>query len=220
MLIGCGDSSRRRQWRDELRRNFTVREARAPAALQQSLMRLRPGVLLLDSGLCHAEAIPRLRRLSPQTKIVFLARHPDDREGVAVLRGGALAYGDVAADPALVRKAVAIVETGEMWISREVLSRVLARLGPDAGRPRPLVGPASLQALTSRQRQVATLVAHGASNQDVANQLGITEATVKAHLTATFRKFGLSGRLSLAVLILSRRPPPGSARDGVFAPRT
>jgi DNA-binding NarL/FixJ family response regulator len=219
VLIGCGDSSRRRQWRDELRRNFTVREAREPAALQQSLTRLRPGVLVLDSGLCHARAIPTLHRLSPQTKIVFLATKPDEREGFAVLRSGALAYGDVAADPALLRKAVAIVETGEMWICREVLSRVLARLWP-ASRPRPPFGPVSLQALTSRQRQVATLVAHGASNQDVANQLGITEATVKAHLMPTFRKLGLSGRLSLAVLILGRRPLSKSTHDGGSTART
>ena len=59
----------------------------------------------------------------------------------------------------------------------------------------------SLDKLSPRQRQIAALVVEAARNKDIANRLNISEAAVKAHLGAMFRKFNLSTRLELARLI-------------------
>jgi DNA-binding NarL/FixJ family response regulator len=57
--------------------------------------------------------------------------------------------------------------------------------------------------LTAREREVAELISLGASNKEIADRLGITERTVKAHLTSVFQKLHLSSRLQLAVRMLS-----------------
>jgi two-component system, NarL family, nitrate/nitrite response regulator NarL len=57
--------------------------------------------------------------------------------------------------------------------------------------------------LSAREREVVELIAGGGSNKEIAERLGITERTVKAHLTSVFQKLGLSSRLQLAVRMLS-----------------
>ena len=57
------------------------------------------------------------------------------------------------------------------------------------------------QALTQREVEIATLAAHGASNLSIASQCGITERTVKAHLSAVFEKLNVTDRLQLALRV-------------------
>jgi len=61
-----------------------------------------------------------------------------------------------------------------------------------------------LSALTSRELQIARAVAEGLSNRDIAVQLGITEQTVKNHLTSVFEKIGVSSRLQLALALVKQ----------------
>ena len=62
-----------------------------------------------------------------------------------------------------------------------------------------------MSALTTREVQIAKAVAEGRGNRDIATQLGITEQTVKNHLTSIFEKVGVSSRLQLALAILQER---------------
>jgi DNA-binding NarL/FixJ family response regulator len=62
-----------------------------------------------------------------------------------------------------------------------------------------------LGALTTRELQIARAVAEGRGNRDIATQLGITEQTVKNHLTSVFEKVGVASRLQLALAILRGR---------------
>lgn len=62
-----------------------------------------------------------------------------------------------------------------------------------------------LSALTTREIQIARAVAEGRGNRDIATQLGITEQTVKNHLTSIFEKVGVASRLQLALAILRER---------------
>ena len=59
-------------------------------------------------------------------------------------------------------------------------------------------------ALTARELQIAQAIADGRSNREIAMQLGITEQTVKNHLTNIFEKMGVSSRLQLALVMLKR----------------
>lgn len=58
--------------------------------------------------------------------------------------------------------------------------------------------------LTPREQQIAAAIADGRSNRDIALQLGITEQTVKNHLTSIFGKVGVGSRLQLALAMLKR----------------
>jgi two-component system nitrate/nitrite response regulator NarL len=62
-----------------------------------------------------------------------------------------------------------------------------------------------LSALTAREIQIANAVAEGRGNREIATQLGITEQTVKNHLTSIFEKVGVESRLQLALVILRER---------------
>jgi two-component system nitrate/nitrite response regulator NarL len=65
----------------------------------------------------------------------------------------------------------------------------------------PLPSPAPL---TPRENQIAQAIANGRSNRDIASQLGITEQTVKNHLTNIFGKVGVGSRLQLALALVKR----------------
>lgn len=64
---------------------------------------------------------------------------------------------------------------------------------------------AKLAALTARERQIAQAVADGLSNRDIAARFGITEQTVKNHLTSIYEKVGVPSRLQLALALVSKR---------------
>ena len=68
----------------------------------------------------------------------------------------------------------------------------------------PTPAPVAQPALTPRERQIASYIADGRSNRDIAVQLGISEQTVKNHLTNIFEKVGVDNRLQLALAMLKR----------------
>ena len=65
-----------------------------------------------------------------------------------------------------------------------------------------------LSALTTRESQIARAVADGRGNREIATQLGITEQTVKNHLTSIYEKVGVRSRLQLALVILQEPRHP------------
>jgi len=65
-----------------------------------------------------------------------------------------------------------------------------------------------LDRLTPREREIASLVGRGATNREIANQLSVTERTVKAHLTAIFHKLGLPSRIQLALFMTQDKELP------------
>jgi DNA-binding NarL/FixJ family response regulator len=64
--------------------------------------------------------------------------------------------------------------------------------------------PSQAPPLTPRENQIAQAIANGRSNRDIASQLGITEQTVKNHLTNIFGKVGVGSRLQLALALVKR----------------
>jgi two-component system nitrate/nitrite response regulator NarL len=69
-----------------------------------------------------------------------------------------------------------------------------------------MVAPRQSQVgLTPREQQIASAIADGRSNRDIAARLGITEQTVKNHLTSIFEKVGVDNRLQLGLALVKRR---------------
>jgi len=206
VLLASSSEQVRSRWRHLLRQALVTHELGAQRELLRAVRRIKPDLVLLDLALTpgRVRAVRALHNASPDTKIIAFASVADEREGVGVLRAGARGYCDQHADGRLLEAAVRAVQHGEIWAERGIIRRLLAELlsAPNASAPdEPPPMGSRLGSLTSREAQVASLVGEGASNKEISCVLGISEKTVKCHLTATFRKVGLRDRLRLALLV-------------------
>jgi DNA-binding NarL/FixJ family response regulator len=198
-----------------------VHEATGRALLERRVRALQPAVVFLDlalPGLGGVGGVPAIQRLSPAARIVLLTGAPAEKQAVLGLLAGARGYCDRRLGPVLVRKAVDVVQGGEIWIERRVIPHLLRKVkalgrrdhGTDPPGP---VGPL-LRLLGARELEIARLVGAGASNKEIAAQLSITEATVKAHLTSIFRKLRVTDRLRLALFVAEQEGGSRRGRDG------
>jgi len=207
VLVASAATDRRQRWGQRLQEAFTIiSEVAQRAALEQTMRDLAPGVLLLDlglPGLGGVRSISRIQGLSTRTKIIALAQRVDDREGLVAFEEGAKGYDQRNIEPGQLRKAVEKVMAGEIWIQRRLVTTLLAALRSMKQSPRPpsFLDSPRLCRMTPREQQVAELITEGASNKEIAQQLNITERTVKAYLTELFRDLQVSDRLQLAVLL-------------------
>ncbi|MDQ5857079.1 MAG: response regulator transcription factor [Acidobacteriota bacterium] len=207
VLIASPIAGVRSQWSEGLEDRFPLYEVAERSSLERSMASLKPSILILDlalPGLGGVEGTPSIQRLSPVTSIILMTSTSNDQEGLAALKAGARGYCNLDMDPQLLKKAVSVVVKGEIWVARNVFAPLLEELTSLTERRHKEFPPnldTRLDRLTPREREIAQLIGGGASNKEIAGRLDITEATVKAHLTAIFRKLGLSDRLGLALFV-------------------
>ncbi|SIQ11503.1 response regulator transcription factor [Pseudacidovorax sp. RU35E] len=141
-------------------------------------------------------------RLSGVELLVGLGT-PDDQLGAAVLQAGAGGFCHLYAPLPTVRQALQVVASGELWVGRDLLTRLLRLLDghPPAQPARGASDAAWAHGLTVREREVAELASLGEANDAIAERLGITARTVKAHLSTAFDKLGVADRLQLALRV-------------------
>ncbi len=144
-----------------------------------------------------AARLRAVRSLVPGTPVVALSNVPDDEQGMAMLAAGAAGYCSALTLPEILRQVAAVVEQGGLWVGPQLMRRLMNGL---AARVTPAPVPV-LPALSQRERQVAEAAARGATNKEIARAMGITERTVKAHLTAAYEKLGVRDRMQLSLLI-------------------
>jgi DNA-binding NarL/FixJ family response regulator len=169
--------------------------------------------LLADSELLYlvvdfnssAEGMKTLegvKRSRPGMRQIVIGPENDDELVLEAVTAGARAYLSSSADPHTVRMAIDIVVDGSIWAPRKLLSRLIDRLlgVPGAGSG----GLGGLQ-LTTREREVLDLILQAQSNREIAEQLGIEERTVKAHVGRLMRKTGAENRIELSIRTLNRR---------------
>lgn len=158
---------------------------------------LRPDVVLLDVNMPGGgpEAISRLRANAPDARVLLLTSGIERGELKRALGHGARGLLLKTSAAALVLKAVRAVAAGEYWIGRDLVGDLAA----EAFAPQP---PAP--DLTQREKQVLALAAEGYGNREIAARLGISEHTVKHHITSLFEKTGRTSRVDLAVYAMQQ----------------
>jgi DNA-binding NarL/FixJ family response regulator len=165
---------------------------------------LRPDVVLMDLSMPEmdgVQATSAINRSWPNTKIVILSSFSEHQRVLAALDAGAEGYVLKHADPEQILAAIDAVHRGGAPIDPQV-ARVLLdvkRTGPSAAR-----GP-----LTDREEEVLRLVQSGLANKQIGRQLGISERTVKAHLTKIFSTLGVADRTQAALWAAEHLPPAG-----------
>jgi len=155
----------------------------------------------LRSGEALDAAMPTAA-LAAWQLLVLLADEPDEEVVADALSRGASGCCNTHAAPEVLQQVALVVGNGGLWVGQSLLRRLVGgtsrALAARSERP-PRVDWSTV--LSEREVQVARLVAGGASNREVAEQLSITERTVKAHMSAIFEKLGLRDRLQLSLRI-------------------
>jgi DNA-binding NarL/FixJ family response regulator len=152
----------------------------------------RPDVLLLDLSMPDVDGIEvtkRLREASPDTKVVVFTSFSDRERIVQALDAGAVGYLLKDAEPEELHAAVQAASRGEAPITPRAAAALLADR-----RERP-----AEVALTAREREVLALVVEGLANKQIARRMGISEKTVKGHLTNLFQRIGVADRTQAAL---------------------
>jgi DNA-binding NarL/FixJ family response regulator len=155
---------------------------------------LEPDLVLMDlsmPGMDGIEATRAVLTARPGTKVVILTSFAEHARLHAALEAGAVGYLLKDAEPDDILRALRDAAAGGVPLS----PRAAAALLP-GNRP---ASNATLTSLTPRERDVLALVATGLPNKTIARRLGISEKTVKAHLTRVFSVIGVSDRTSAAL---------------------
>lgn len=155
-----------------------------------------------------AEQVAAVRTKIGALPLVILSNTPDDEEAMACFAAAARGYCNAHATAENLRQVAAVVLQGGLWIGETLMQRLLVATST-AAKPVAAAedsGPDPLAVLTEREQTVAKAVATGASNKEIARQLGITERTIKAHVGAILEKLNVRDRLQLALRLTRSRP--------------
>ncbi len=177
-----------------------AREPDRPTKASGTGAALLPSVVLFDLGAKpDAQTFSRISDVSAMAKTIVIAETDDEALAIQALKAGASGFCPRNTPPALIRKAIQLVEAGEIWIGRRVMLRLIEDMASPQGGARQ--EPARAGTLSKRENAIASLVARGAGNKEIADALSISVKTVKTHLTNMFKKLGVSSRLQLAIAI-------------------
>jgi DNA-binding NarL/FixJ family response regulator len=164
---------------------------------------LRPDVVLMDirmPGMDGVEATQRILAGAHQPRVLVLTTFDLDEYVYAALKAGASGFVLKDAPPERLLAAVHTVASGDTLFAPTVIKRLIDAYVDREERTESAAPQPDLDALTSREREVLRLVGTGMANAEIADQLVVSESTVKTHLNRTMTKLDLSSRAQAVVL--------------------
>ena len=168
---------------------------------------LQPDIMLLDirmPGMDGLEVLRRIREKSPKMKVIVLSGFFEEELIVEAFEHGAKGYLQKITSPADLVKALRATHAGELWAHPRVLSQVLESLLGKVHAPHLALSEMHGN-LTDREKEVVERVKVGKTNKEIAADLGISEKTVKAHLSNVFSKLNIGRRLQLLLYRIEDR---------------
>jgi DNA-binding NarL/FixJ family response regulator len=149
----------------------------------------QPDVLLLDIGMPGMKTIPLLRELHtslPSLRIIILTAHSDVEYIISTLQAGAHGFILKEEEPSLVIEGIRTVMRGSIWLSQEV-NKIYRSQAKSAS-------PATFSLLSDREIEVLTAVAEGKPNTRIADELALSEGTVKNYVSNIYDKLQVNSR--------------------------
>ncbi len=174
-----------------------VGEAESAEAALPLVEKLVPDVVLLDlllPGMNGVEATRQMKRISPRTQIVVLTSYAEDEHVFPALRAGAISYLLKDIRPRELAESIRKAARGESVLH----SRVAARMIQEVREAKRKVPPAFAE-LTPRELEVLQLLADGQTNTGIAEQLVLSEKTVRGYISNILSKLHLEDRTQIAV---------------------
>ena len=158
------------------------------------VLQTRPDVVLMDLQMPGTDGVTAIREILAQgsdTQVVVLTSFSDSERIIGALDAGAVGYLLKDADPDDLLEGVRAAARGESPLHPKAARQLLTSRSSRAATP--------VTDLTPREVEVLRLVCQGLANKQIARRLGISERTVKAHLTSTFQRIGVVDRTQAAL---------------------
>ena len=214
---------------------YSILVVKALDAVSAQIADASPEVVLIDADMLerpYADKVSPIVATPRVGRVIVMTTDFIEDEEVALLRCGVQGCCRRGIDAESLRQVLSVTESG-VWVTRSLLPRLVSELRryaqqtaasaaiapPAPAAPMPAPAPSSaasdasripaerLAALTPRERDIVNLLADGATNKQVAEELDISERTVKGHLSNVFMKLGVSSRLNLVLYLNGGRAP-------------
>lgn len=169
---------------------------------------LHPDLMILDVRLGEGNGISvcrDVRSIDPEIQALILTSHEDDEAFMSAVIAGARGYILKQVRGDAIVTAVHAIAGGQNLLDAEVASRIQTRMR-DAGRR-----PSEFDPLTSTELRVLDLIADGLSNRQISLRIGLSEKTIKNHVSRILGKLGLESRTQAAIMVT--RLAKGHQRD-------
>ena len=206
LMIASDDASLADRYTKILIEGFSVTVADTSSNAMLLIQQDLPQVVMIDPLLFKNQVkliISEISTTSPLTRIVIIEDTLNRcLDQMTLFKSGAHGFFADDISPALLVKAVQSVSKGEVWVPRKLITTLISELARGKAASQGRQDPAareSMAKLTPRELEVAQMVHTGGNNKMIARELDISERTVKAHLSAIFRKLNIANRLHLAL---------------------
>lgn len=155
-------------------------------------------LMTTDRGPSFSTAMTALKAMRPGIRILVTGPGRRDEDILRAVSAGAKGYVPQEASSEVLRGAIRELAAGSVWIPRRVVAAYIERT--TAQRIPPLLAPR----ISPREREVLRLIVSGCSNREIADEMGIIEQTVKAHVAQLLRKIGVPNRTALSIHAITK----------------
>ena len=182
---------------------LVIGEAGDGLAAAEMALQLQPDVILMDLVMPRMDGITATRQIKASDsdiKIIALTSFTEDDKIFPAIQAGASSYLLKDITPDNLVEAIRAAYNGEARLHPEIARRLMQQVSQQAIQPR----ETQVDDITERERDVIRLVAQGRSNHDIAQELVISEKTVKTHISNILSKLNLQDRTQLAIYAIKQ----------------
>lgn len=184
-----------------------VGEANNGEEMLDMLKNTGPDIILMDIGMPQMDGVTatyKIKKILPHTNIIILTVYEDEPHIFAAIKAGAMGYllKDVSIDELI--EAIRKVNKGEALIQPIIATKVLKEFAM-LDKRKIKEGDKFYNDLTEREKEILRLITLGGTNKEIANKLGISEKTVKNHISNIFQTLHVNNRTQAAIYALDKK---------------